>query len=106
MITSLRSLSELKAITTAKTFQKKASSDIILADNTEWVSQENRKINSIDKIWVDLSNLQREIRYKWIKCKNPMSKIFKIFDYKNKIKKSSEIILLEKQNDDHYKEIG
>ena len=70
MIPFIRSISELMAITESRDGQKNVSQYNESYSSTVDSGQRKRYINSLNKKEVDLPDLPKIIRHKWIKNKN------------------------------------
>ena len=98
MIPSIRSLSELMAITESRDRQKH-----ILEYNKSYsptVDREQRKkfIKSLDRKEVDLPDLPKTLRLKWMKNRKLISRFIDDLDYNNQIQSSYDLTLIERQN--------
>jgi len=101
MIPFIRSLSELMAITEARENKKEISKDSEIYSSTVDSGQRKRYIRSIDKNAIDLPDLPKTKRRKWINHKNSISRFFDELDYNNQIQSSYELTLLERQENYH-----
>ncbi|WP_269606425.1 hypothetical protein [Prochlorococcus marinus] len=77
-----------------KTLSKNNALDISTIDS----GQRKRYIRSLDKKIVELPNLPKTIRRKWIQNKEYISKFIDELDYNNQIQSSYDLTLLERQN--------
>ena len=106
MIPFIRSLSELMAITESREVKKN------LYNNNESYSLRMDSIirkeyrRSIEKEEVDLPNLPKTIRHKWIKNKKILSKFIDELDYNNQIQSSYDLTLLERQNKKNQQDVA
>ena len=98
MIPFIRSLSELKAITESRECQKNLSRHNESYNSTVDSGQRKRYIRSLDKGEVDLPNLPKIIRHKWIQNKKSVSRFIDDLDYNNQIQSSYDLTLIERQN--------
>ena len=98
MIPFIRSLSELMAITESRDCQKYVSQYNESYRST--VDRELRKqyINSLNKKEVDLPDLPKTIRRKWMQNKTSISRFIDDLDYNNQIQSSYDLTLIERQN--------
>ena len=106
MIPFIRSLSELMAITESRDSQN------IGAQNRESYSpavesgQRKRYVRSLGEKEVDLPNLPKKIRRKWIQNKESFSKFFDDLDYNNQIQSSYDLTLLNIQYKKNRKDVA
>ncbi|ABM76185.1 Hypothetical protein NATL1_16281 [Prochlorococcus marinus str. NATL1A] len=98
MIPFIRSLSELMAITESRDNQKNVSQYNESYSSTVDSGQRKRYINSLNKKEIDLPDLPKIIRHKWIKNKISISKFIDDLDYNNQIQSSYDLTLIERQN--------
>ena len=98
MIPFIRSLSELMAITDSRECQKYVSQYNESDSSTVDSGQRKRYIKSLDKKGVDLPNLPKTIRRKWMQNKTSISRFIDDLDYNNQIQSSYDLTLIERQN--------
>ena len=98
MIPFIRSLSELMAITESRDSQKLLSRHNESYSSTVDSGQRKRYIRSLDKEVVELPNLPKTIRRKWIQKKESVSRFLDDLDYNNQIQSSYDLTLIERQN--------
>ena len=98
MIPFIRSLSELMAITDSRESQKYVSQYNESYSSTVDSGQRNRYIKSLDKKEVNLANLPKTIRRKWMQNKTSISRFIDDLDYNNQIQSSYDLTLIERQN--------
>ena len=98
MIPFIRSLSELMAITDARESQKHVSQYNESHSSTVDSGQRKRYIKSLNKEEVDLPNLPKTIRRKWMQNKTSISRFIDDLDYNNQIQSSYDLTLIERQN--------
>ena len=98
MIPSIRSLSELMAITESRDNQKNLLRQNESYNSTVDNGQRKRYIRSLDKKEVDLQSLPKTIRRKWMKNKEIISRFIDELDYNNQIQSSYDLTLIERQN--------
>ena len=98
MIPFIRSLSELMAITDSRECQKHVSQYNESYSSTVDSGQRKRYIKSLDKKEVDLPNLPKKIRRKWMQNKTSISRFIDDLDYNNQIQSSYDLTLIERQN--------
>ena len=98
MIPFIRSLSELMAITDSRECQKYISQYNESDSSTVDSGQRKRYIKSLDKKEVDLPNLPKTIRHKWMQNKTSISRFIDDLDYNNQIQSSYDLTLIERQN--------
>ena len=98
MIPFIRSLSELMAITESRDSQKYVSkynkSYISIVDS----GQRKQYINSLNKKEVNLPDIPKTIRRKWMQNKTSISRFIDDLDYNNQIQSSYDLTLIERQN--------
>ena len=98
MIPFIRSLSELMAITDSRECQKHVSQYNESDSSTVDSGQRKRYIKSLDKKKVDLPNLPKTIRRKWMQNKTSISRFIDDLDYNNQLQSSYDLTLIERQN--------
>tara|TARA_B100000214_G_scaffold9436_1_gene6786 strand:- start:522 stop:842 length:321 start_codon:yes stop_codon:yes gene_type:complete len=98
MIPFIRSLSELMAITESRNRQDHFSQYNESYSSTVDSGQRKRYIKSLNKLEVDLPDLPKTIRRKWMKNKTSISRFIDDLDYNNQIQSSYDLTLLERQN--------
>jgi hypothetical protein len=98
MIPFIRSLSELMALTESRDSYKDESIINEINSSTVDSAQRKRYIKSLNKNEVDLPNLPKRVRHKWMKNKEFISRIIDDLDYNNQIQSSYELTLLDRQN--------
>ena len=96
MIPFFRSLSELMAITESRDRQKYASHHNESYSSTVDSGQRKRYIKSLNKKEIDLPDLPKTIRRKWIQNRTSISKFIDDLDYNNQIHSSYDLTLIEK----------
>ena len=106
MIPFIRSLSELMAITDSRDSQKLVSqyneSNSSIVDS----GQRKRYIKSLNKKEVDLPNLPKTIRHKWMQNKTSISRFIDDLDYNNQIQASYDLTLIERQNQRNQQDVA
>ena len=98
MIPFIRSLSELKAITESKDYQKNLSRNNESCSSTADSGQRKRYIRSLEKKELELPNIPKIIRHKWSQNKESVSRFIDDLDYNNQIQSSYDLTLIERQN--------
>ena len=98
MIPFIRSLSELMAITESRVSQKHVSQYNESHSSKVDSAQTKPYIKSLNKKEVDLPNLPKTIRRKWMQNKTSLSRFIDDLDYNNQIQSSYDLTLLERQN--------
>ena len=106
MITFIRSLSELMAITESRDREKNISKNNELNSSIVDSAQRKRYIRSLNKEDVTLPNLPKIIRNKWIQNKKTLSKFIDDLEYNNQIQSSYDLILLERQNKSNQQDVA
>ena len=98
MIPFIRSLPELMAITESREEKDYISQKNESYNSTMDSGQRKRYTRSLDKKNVDLPDLPKKIRHKWMENKLNLSKFVNELDYNNQILSSYDLTLLERQN--------
>ena len=98
MLPFIRSLSKLMAITESRDKKKSQSKNIENYCSTVDSGQRKRYIRSLEKKEVDLPNLPKRIKRKWMQNKESISRFIDDLDYNNQIQSSYDLTLLERQN--------
>ena len=98
MIPFIRSVTELMVITQPRDQINKESETSDLHGGGEYNGQMKRYISSKHERKIDLPDLPKIKRQKWIKGKEFVTKILEELDYNNEIKSSYELTLLERQH--------
>ena len=98
MIPFIRSLSELMAITESRDMQKNVSKYKDSYSSTADNGQIKQYIKSLNKEKIDLPDLPKTIRRKWMQNKISISRFVDELDYNNQIQSSYDLTLIERQN--------
>ncbi len=98
MIPFIRSLSELMAITESRDSQKNQLKANKVVSSTEDSGQRKRYIRSLEKEEINLPDLPKTIRRKWLQNKRHVSRFIDELDYNNYIQSTYDLTLLERQN--------
>ena len=106
MIPSIRSLSELMAITKTRDIQRYNSRNPNLSISTVDSGKKKRYIRSPNKERVALPDLPKLIRRKWMHNKKYVSNFFDDLDYNNEIQSSYDLTLLERQNKENIQDVA
>ncbi len=106
MITFIRSLSELMAITKWRDRQTNLLINNEIISTTMDSAQRKRYIRSLNKKEVDLPKIPKIIRHKWIQNKKILSKFIDTLDYNNQIQSSYDLTLLERQQKRNQKDVA
>ena len=98
MITSIKSLAELIAITESRSkLYEKASKDEL--NYTLEASQQKKKdFSSKENKSITLPNILKETSNKWAKKKKAVSKFIDELDYNNQIQSTYDLTLIERQS--------
>ena len=104
MIPFIRSLSELMAITESRDTRIEISTSNEVSHSIEDSGQRKRYIRSIEKKEINLPELPKTIKRKWLRNKEAISKFFDSLDYNNETQKSYELTLIARQNKGDYKD--
>ena len=106
MIPFIRSLSELMAITDSRDSNNHLSKSNDIHSSTVDSGQRKRYLRSLEKKGVNLPNLPKTIRRKWIQNKESFSKFFDDLDYNNQIQSSYDLTLLNIQYKKNRKDVA
>tara|TARA_B100000945_G_scaffold217945_1_gene175871 strand:- start:499 stop:819 length:321 start_codon:yes stop_codon:yes gene_type:complete len=106
MIPFIRSLSELKALTEYRDNQKNLSRHNESYKLTVDSGKRKQYLISLDKEKVELPNLPKIIRDKWIRNKKSVSRFIDELDYNNQIQSSYDLTLIERQNERTQKDVA
>ena len=98
MIPFIRSLSELMAITESRDSQEHISKNNQGYSSMVDSGQRKRYIKSIEKKEVNLPDLPKKLRNKWIQNTASISRFIDDLDYNNQIQSSYDLTLIERQN--------
>ncbi len=98
MITFMRSLSELMAITESRDKKKDFSQNHDSHYSRMDSGQRKHYIEPLEKKEVGLPNLPKRMRRKWMQNKDYVSRFIDDLDYNNQIQSSYDLTLLERQN--------
>ena len=98
MIPYIRSLSELMAITESRDRHKDLINKNVINSSTVDSGQRKRYIRSLEKEKVNLPDLPKKIKHKWMQNKDSVSRFIDDLDYNNQIQSSYDLTLLERQN--------
>tara|TARA_Y100001968_G_scaffold18113_1_gene14298 strand:- start:1798 stop:2118 length:321 start_codon:yes stop_codon:yes gene_type:complete len=98
MIPFIRSLSELMAITESRDSDKYLYKNNEINSYTVDSGQRKRYIRSLEKKEVDLPNIPKIIRGKWIQNKQSVSRFIDDLDYNYQIQSSYDLTLWERQD--------
>ena len=101
MIPCIRSLSELMAITESRGREKDAIKTHEMNSSNLDNGQRKRYINSFEKKEINLPNLPKTKRRKWICSKEALSRFFDDLDYNDQIQSTYDLTLLERQNNNN-----
>ena len=104
MIPIIRSFSELMAITKSRDVQDNIFRTGQIDIQPEDSGQRKRYVKSTGIIKVELPELPKSIRHKWLKKKEKFSRFLEELDYNNQIQSSYELTLQESQNNNIYKD--
>ena len=98
MIPFIRSLSELMAITDSRDSRSHVFQYNENHSSTIDSGQRKRYIKSVKKKEVELPDLPKIIRCKWMQNKTSLSRFIDDLDYNNHIQSSYDLTLIERQN--------
>jgi len=106
MIPFIRSLSELMLITESRDNYNELSKRGEINSSTVDSGQRKRYIRSLAKNDVELPDLPKTIRSKWITNKKYISRFIDDLDYNNQIQSSYDLTLLERQNTHNQQDVA
>ena len=104
MIPFIRSYSELMAITKSRDCQNNTLGRGQIYSWPEDSGQPKRYVKSIGITKVELPDLSKSLRHKWLKKKEKLSRFLAELDYNNQIQSSYDLTLQERQNNNIYKD--
>ena len=106
MIPFIRTHSELMAITESRDNKidlwRNNENNVTTFDS----GQRKRYIKSLEKKDVNLPNLPKTIRHKWMKNKESISRFINDLDYNNQIQSSYDLTLLETQRKKNQQDVA
>ena len=106
MIPLIRSLSELMAITESRDNQKHVREYNESYSSTLDSEQKERYIKFLNKKKVNLPDLPKTIRRKWIQNRKSISRFIDDLDYNNQIQSSYDLTLIERQNKKNQQDVA
>ena len=106
MIPFIRSHLELMAITESRDNKKDRSENNEIYSSIIDSGQRKRYIRSLKKNEVEIQNMPKKLRHKWIQNKEYVSRFIDGLDYNDLILLSSDITLLESQNKRKYEDVA
>ena len=106
MIRFIRSLSELMAITESRDSQNQVSQYNESYSSTVDSGQRKRWIKSLNKKEVELPDLSKTIRRKWMQNKTSLSRFMDDLDYNNQIQSSYDLTLIERQSNRNQQDVA
>ena len=106
MITYIRSLSELMAITESRDSKKDISKNHEMNSTTVDSGQRKRYIRSLEKKEINLPDLPKTKRRKWICSREALSRFFDDLDYNDQIQSSYDLTLIERQNNSNQQDVA
>ena len=106
MIPFIRSLSELMAITKSRDFKKDFSINNEIDGSIFDSGQRKRYIRSLEREDVNLPDLPKLIKRKWINNKESVSRFIDDLDYNNQIQSSLDLTLIERQNTRNHRDVA
>ena len=106
MIPFIRSFSELMAITESREGKKEFTQSHECYSSSMDSGQRKRYERSLDTKIVNLPNIPKTIRYKWMQNKKHVSRFIDELDYNNQIQSSYDLTLLERQNKESKKDVA
>ena len=104
MIPFIRSYSELMAITESRDSQNNTLGRGQIDSWPEDSGQRKRYVRSMGITKVELPDLPKSLRHKWLKKKEKLSRFLQELDYNNQIQSSYDLTLQERQNNNIYKD--
>ena len=103
MIPFIRSLSELMIMTESRDKNRETINNQPILNITEDSGQRKRYLRSKGELELELPNLKKATRNKWLKGKKVISSLINELDYNNQIQSTYDLTLLERQNKiDHH----
>ena len=106
MIPIIRCLSELMAITEARDSQKHITKHNESYSSKVDSGKRKRYIKSLNKKVVDLPDLPKTIRSKWMQNKASVSRFIDDLDYNNQIQSSYDLTLIERQSNRNQQDVA
>ena len=104
MIPSIRSVTELMAITKSRDNQTNIFRTEKIDSWPKGCDKSTKYLKSVSTNKVELPDLPKSIRHKWLKKKEKFSRFFKELDYNNQIQSSYDLTLQERLNNNTYKD--
>ena len=101
MIPNIRSMSELMAITLSREINK----NNLYRCNVKSGEIKSYEIAKESKV-INLPNLPKKIRRKWVNNKKSLSKFIDTLDYNNQIQSSYDLTLIERQSQNHREDVA
>ena len=98
MIPFIRSINELMVITQSRDQRTNRSGNLNFNSITEDSGQRKRYLRSRIEQKLDLPNIPKTTRKRWIKSRQVVSKIINNLDYNNQMKPKFDLTLIEVQN--------
>ena len=102
MIPSIRSFAELMVMTESRGQEKDFYSNEKAIKVTEDSGQRKRYLNSTQVKQIDLPEVPKIERDKWIKRRKAVSDFFNELDYNNQIQSSYDLTLIARQDQKNY----
>ena len=106
MIPYIRSLTELMAITESRVNPGTLLTNNETHESMRHSAQIEKYLISSDKKEVNLPEMPKTLRRKWIKNQESISRFFDDLDYNNQIQSSYDLTLLERQNKKNLKDVA
>lgn len=106
MIPFIRSLSELMAITESRESNKNITQNDEKYNSAMDSGQRKRYSRFLEKEAVNLPNIPKKIRHKWIQNKKQVSRFIDELDYNNQIQSSYDLTLLERQSSRNHEDVA
>tara|TARA_Y100001968_G_C18845304_1_gene475524 strand:+ start:219 stop:539 length:321 start_codon:yes stop_codon:yes gene_type:complete len=106
MMPFIRSITELMAITESIGSQKDLKKNIEYYSSKIDSGQRKIYIRSLKEKEIELINLPKKTKSKWMKNKESISRFFNDLDYNNPIQSSHDLTLLDRQNKRNRKDVA
>ena len=106
MIPFIRSLDELMIITQSRDWLNKSNQSKESNNFLGEYGPRKKHINPMNRKNLELPDLPKTQRLKWVKRKEAVSKFFNELDYNNQIQSSYDLTLLESQNNYNHHDVA
>ena len=106
MIPFIRSLSELRAITNSRLIKNENQMNTVVSSCSVDSGQRKRYLKSLESKELSLPDLPKSIKRKWTRKKVAVAKFINALDYNNQIQSSYDLTLLERQSQNHDRDVA